>query len=365
MSGLVVLADVPLGYGSPQVLRLAETLSRLLNEPATIVAPKGDDAAQTLASSAGVSLTQLSAAAPFGTTSFDIEYCLQAAREIDSLAPRWLVQAAFLGAPALLRLRRRPQRCIYFGYEHTDGKLPWVERTFVGLRGWFDLAIFPEPHRAALDAPRLGLDKTPALVLLNSVVPLAPVVPSGARNNRFVYAGLIDPLRTYGQAMIGGPFDRFPIDIFGRLEGFDAADSVVAALARRAANIRFQGNRPANAEFHSEVATASAAIVAWAPLTESTFFACPNKFFEAIALGVPPVTLPHPQAAMIVRQFQCGWVASDFSIGALQKALFEAQETFGSSTHQFLVEQCIRQAQPHLSWAVQEKKLERAVGMLG
>lgn len=365
MSGLVVLSDVPLGYGSPQILRLAESLSRLLNEPAMIIAPKGDEAAPKLAASAGVSLIELTAMAPFGNVRFDIEFCLQAAREIDELAPRWLVQAAFLGAPALLRLRRRPQRCIYFGYEHTDGSLPWVERAFAGLRGRFDLAIFPEPHRAALDSPRLGLDGTPALILYNSVVPLASTTPSEARSNRFVYGGLIDPQRTYGDAMLGGPFDRFPIDVFGRLEGFGDPEGMVTALGTRDTDVRYHGKRPANADFHREIAAASAAIVAWAPRTESTFFACPNKFFEAIALGVPPVTLPHPQTTMIVRQFKCGWVADGFGVDALQKAMLEAQDSFGGPAHQLLVERCLDHAQPHLNWAVQEKKLERALSTLG
>lgn len=364
MSGLVVLADVPLGYGSPQIIRLTETLSRLVNEPATIIAPKGDDAAQKIAASARVGLTQLSAGAPFGNVRFDIEFCLQAAREVDRLAPRWLVQVAFLGAPALLRLRYRPQHCIYYGYEHTDGMLPWIERVFAGLRGRFHLAIFPEPHRAALDAARLGLGNTPVLILLNSVTPLAAVVPSELRNNRFVYAGLVDPHRTYGDAMLGGPFDELPIDVVGRLEGFDNPASVVAALGNRDTNVRYHGKRPADAEYHREIAAAAAAIVAWAPLTESTFFACPNKFFEAIALGVPPITLPHPQTAMLVRQFNCGWVADGFSIAALQKALLKAQQTFGTPQHELLVDQCMRHAQPHLSWAAQERKLERAISSL-
>jgi glycosyltransferase involved in cell wall biosynthesis len=364
VSGLVVLADVPLGYGSAQIVRLTETLSRLLNEPALIIAPKGDDAAQKIATSAGVGLTQLSTGAPFGNVRFDIEFCLQAAREADRLAPRWLVQAAFLGAPALLRLRHRPQHCIYYGYEHTDGMLPWVERVFAGLRGRFDLAIFPEPHRAALEAARLGLGNTPILVLLNSVIPLAPVMSSEMRNNRFVYAGLIDPHRTYGDAMLGGPFDELPIDIFGRLEGFDNPAGVVASLGSRGTNVRYHGNRPADAEYHREIAAAAAAIVAWVPLTESTFFACPNKFFEAVALGVPPITLPHPQTTLIVRQFNCGWVADGFGTDALQKALLKAQQTFGTPQHQLLVDRCIHHAQPHLSWAAQEKKLERVVGTL-
>jgi hypothetical protein len=364
LSGLVVLADVPLGYGSPQIVRLAETLSALLNEPATIIAPKGDSAGEATAANAGVSLVQLSAVAPPENIRFDIEFCLQAAREIDRLAPRWVVQAGFLGAPALLRMRHRPQHCIYYGYEHTDGRLPWVERVFAGLHGRFDLAIYPEPHRAALDAPRLGLDRTTTLVLLNGVKPLAPVASAQARNGRLAYAGLIDPVRTYGNAMLYGAFDDTPIDVFGRLEGFDDPTRVIEGLEKRGTNVRYHGKLPANADYHSRIARSSAAIVGWAPLSESTFFACPNKFFEAIALGIPPITLPHPQTARIVRQFNCGWIADGFGVEALHKAVHNAQDAFGTPQHQLFIENCSQRAQPHVSWAAQAKKLERAVSAL-
>ncbi len=364
MSGLVVLADVPLGYGSPQIVRLTQTLSQLLNEPATVIAPNGDDAAKEIVASAGLDLIQLAAMAPFGNVRFDVEFCLQAAREIDRLAPRWLILAGFLGAPALLRMRHRPQRCVYYGYEHSDGKLPWIERVFAGLHGRFELAIFPEPHRAALDAPRLGLNKTPILVLHNSVSPLAPVTPSETRNKRFVYAGLVDPNRTYGDAMLGGRFDELPIDVFGRLEGFDDPAGVIRALEKRDGQVRYHGRTPADADYHCRISAASAGIIAWAPVTESTYFACPNKFFEAIALGVPPITLPHPQTAMITRQFNCGWVADGFGVDALQRAMLTAQDTFGTPQHQQFVDQCVQHAQPHLSWAAQEKKLERVVSAL-
>lgn len=364
MSGIVVLADVPLGYGSPQIVRLAETLSALLNEPATIIAPKGDAAGEVTAANAGVSLVQLAAAAPPENIRFDIEFCLQAAREIDRLAPRWVVQAGFLGAPALLRMRHRPQHCIYYGYEHTDGRLPWIERVFAGLHGRFDLAIFPEPHRAALDASRLGLNNTPVLVLLNGVERLAPVASAQSRNGRLIYTGLIDPERTYGNAMLAGGFDELPIDVFGRLEGFDEPARVIEALGERKTNVRYHGKLPANADYHSRIAGSSGAIVAWAPLSESTFFACPNKFFEAIALGIPPITLPHPQTARIVRQFNCGWVADGFGVEALRRAVRKAQNAFGTPQHRVFIEHCSQHAQPHVSWAAQAKKLERAVSAL-
>jgi hypothetical protein len=364
VSGLVVLSDVRLGYGSPQVVRLAATLSKLLGEPACIIAPKGDAAAGALTKDAGVDLLEIAASAPFGDVRHDIEFCLQAAREVDRLSPRWLVLCAFLGAPALLRMRHRPERCLYFGYEHTDGRMGWIERVFAGLADRFDLAIYPEEHRAALDAPRLGLQSTPTLVMLNSVIPLASPTPAEARNGRIVYGGLIDPKRTHGDALLCGGFDEILMDVFGRLEGFSEPNAVLADLAQRAGNVRYHGQQPVNAAYHAAIAQASAALVAWSPQSESTFFACPNKFFEAIALGVPPVTAPHPQAARIVRQFGCGWVADGFETADLRTSLDAARAVFGTQAHADMIGACLGKAQPHLSWEAQALKLEQALSAL-
>ncbi len=365
VSGLFLLSDVAPGFGSPQVLRLANALSRYLGEPATIIAPAGGPESAAAAERAGVGLIAVATHDPVSTFTGEIEFCLLAARELDHYQPRAVVLCAMLGAGAIARMRYRPEVRLYYGYEHTDGRMPWTERAFARMKGLFQLAIFPEPHRAALDAPRLSLDATPIHIRLNSVSPLAPPRAAGARNGRAFYGGLIHPVHTYGNALFGRTFADIPLDIYGRMEGFEDPAATLDQLNESGSSVTYHGRVPADSRYHATLASAATAIIAWAPLSEHTYFACPNKFFEAIALGVPPVTTPHPQPARIIARFGCGVVAEDFTPAALRRAVLETLDSQGGPHFEQLVSACLAQAQPALSPEVQDAALFEALDSVG
>jgi hypothetical protein len=370
MSGIAVLADVPLGHGSPQALRIAASLQSIFGEPATVLAPVAPaatrlaGAAEAAAARAGVGLIELDSGEPFSHTSGQIVHAMLAGDYLNRAQPRVVVVCAFIAAPALLRLRRKPPVCIFYGYEHLDGEVPWYQQTFAALEGWFDLAVFPEEHRAALDMPRLKLERTPATILLNSVEPLAAVVPAEQRTGRAIYAGLLDPVRTAADALLGPEFAHVPLDVFGRLEGFDHPQQLDRELRARGGPVRFHGHSASDGQFHARLASASVAISLWQPLSESTLFACPNKFFEAISLGVPPVIGPHPQAARLISSLGCGVLAKSFAPSDVRAAVEATLSLQGSAAYEALIEACVRAHADALSWSHQERKLKTVLDQL-
>lgn len=355
---VVVISDVPMGFGSPQVWRLAASLGERFNTGAVVIAPSG---AAPGWSRPGLSLIEIELAAPASHHCGEIEFALAAARELNRIQPRVLVVCAFLGAPALLWLKRKPPLVIYYGYEHTDGVMPRIEHVFAGVSPSIDVAVFPEEFRASLDAPRLSLKAKPAAIVYNASTDLAAPTPAAARNGRAFYGGLIDPERTYGDALLGGAFDAAPLDLYGRLEGFDEPAARIAELRARASAVAYHGLAPNDAAFAEAQSRSVCALVAWAPLTESTYFACPNKFFEAIARGVPPVCAPHPQCVRLVSKYQCGWLMDAFSAAALLSATQRALAAAETPLYAEIVEACAEASRRELNWDAQFAKLDRVL----
>src|SRR5207247_1072979 len=62
-------------------------------------------------------------------------------------------------------------------------------------------------------------------------------------------------------------------------------------------------------------------LVLWRPDDYHTLYASPNKMFESIAAGIPPICTPHPQCVEILREFDCGILLDDWLREAVSKAL--------------------------------------------
>jgi Glycosyl transferases group 1 len=362
---IAVLSDVPLGYGSPQIVRLASCLGRLLDQQVLIIAPKGDDAAGRLVAHSGVKLLEIDPGESISLPIGQMVYAQLVARELNALKPDYIVLCAFLAAPAILLMHHKPKHLIYYGYEHTDGHMRAIERIFQQIGPQFDLAIFPEANRAVLDASRLALGLTPILILLNVVAPLCPPVPFDQRNRRACYAGLLSPERTRSDALLGGMFDDVPLDVWGRFEGHKAPGRLVDDLVARNSQVRLHGHVPADTRFHQAIAQASVSLVCWMPDSESTFYACPNKFFEAIALGVPVVIGPHAQAAQIIARWGCGVLAPSFEISALHETLVRTLDQSGTAAYEALVSNCLKARDQSLNPEMQETRLARALRSIG
>lgn len=356
-SGIVIVSDVSVGYGSPQVLSLARSLREYYGGDVVVFEPDQPERPAKPERHADLTVERIYTSTHPHSISGQIEYNQQITARINDLRPAILVVCAFLGAAALLKVKVKPPVVIYYGYEHTDGGFLREQRIFKAVADRIDLVIFCEENRAFMDAPRLGLERKPTAILYNGAnyarTPIAP----GKRNGRLVYAGQIDPVRTLGSYYFEGGLDEFDIDIFGVFQQAPDADAWLRGLAERGARISYNGYLPYGEDFLDNLAEYCFSIVAWAPLSESTRFAAPNKFFDAIAAGVPPLAAPHPICRRIVDRYGCGLLLDGWSLDDFKRGCRKALEMTGSEAYSEMIERSLPWAAEELSWPRQFQKL--------
>jgi glycosyltransferase involved in cell wall biosynthesis len=98
-------------------------------------------------------------------------------------------------------------------------------------------------------------------------------------------------------------------------------------------------------------------IVAWNPTNENQRFAAPNKFFESIAAGVPPIAAPHPQCEEVLSRYRCGLLMPDWGFDAFHDTIQKALRIYETDAWDEMVAQCARAAKADLNWDAQFEKL--------
>lgn len=363
---VVGVSDVSLGYGSPQMPALLESLAEhyapcraVVIEPDQSERPPRPERFPTL------EFERLPTRfAPY-TREGLVEYNAQAARLVAALQPDLLVVSSTLVLPALLRLRRRPKFTIYYMLEslayYAQGDTPHA-RFMLNLNRHaarqLDLVIYPETNRATADLQRGGLSDVPLVICYNAVNHLAElpsVTPVADRLPRILYSGTIHRQLTLGEYFLHPDVAKLPLDLYGLVEG-EGKHGFEAELCQLPGPLRYRGyvDAGALAKLRKQYAFS---LVAWAPIDEHTLYACPNKFFEAIADGVPPIVTPHPQCKQLVERYDCGIVMRDWGRGAFQNALQQGLRALGTSRYADWVANCRRAVEAELSWDDQFRKV--------
>ena len=95
----------------------------------------------------------------------------------------------------------------------------------------------------------------------------------------------------------------------------------------------------------------------WNPKTESQLYAAPNKLFESIGAGVPPLAAPHPQCKKIIDRYGCGLLLDDWSLDALLDGLERASRIYSTGKWDEMVAGCEEAFTGELNWERQFEKL--------
>ncbi len=356
---IVGVSDVVGGYGSPQIPALMDSLAEHFGARQLLIEP-GDPARCRSAEAEGGAEVQVVALpeSPYETLGRTI-YVHDAARRVGHAAPDVLVIFSAYALPVLARLRRRPRLVIYMALESVAayGEADLSLHRLLADR--VDLVLFPEENRARLDVERCGLRDASLAVLYNAArkkvdEPLTPI----RRNGRLLYSGTIDRRQTFAEWFLEPGVVDHGIDLYGAISG-EGADTL-----RRA----FEGLGSTALRYHGLIEASTLrrlrpaydyALVLWSPELEHQRYAAPNKFFEAIADGVPPIVTPHPQCQMLVRRYGCGIVLEDFSLDAFRCALERARALAGSEAYGRLVAGCRRAHLEELNWEAQFEKCRR------
>jgi hypothetical protein len=214
----------------------------------------------------------------------------------------------------------------------------------------FDLLLFSETNRRRRYNREFGTEGVAQATVLN--VPPAdafPVVPAHKRNGHvLLQSASIQWDLTYPEFLATTGRPRIPFDVYGLI--YDGPARILdAAEAATAFGVRYLG-AVTNRELARLRAGYSYSFVAWKPAQFNTLFACPNKLFESIASGVPPITAPHPQCAEIVRTYDCGLVMRDWSFTAFCDTLENACSLLGTPRYAALVRNCLQAHRAALNW---------------
>lgn len=341
----VIISDACIGHGSPQVISLAAYLKHYVAEQITIIEPHIADLPprHSMYPNFGFMRIRSKCHPYFGGRS---DYCKSAADILHTVKPNILVVVCTFCMPVLLFLKYRPGLIVFYSIESIlqYGKADVALNRY--LRDKIDLILWPEENRMVRDSARCGFENIPSLLVLNVSNPSSSVdgmVPIRSRMPRIINQGTIGVKETFANYFLDPKFLALPIDIYGPL-----VDETSRGLQRYHCS-RADVPAAVRTVYHGcvDLSTLQVArrrraylVCIWSPAEERGLFAPSNKFFQAIADGVPPITTPHPQHKRIVEQYRCGIVLSDWTAHTLYRALRESLSSFATPYYRRLVENC-------------------------
>ncbi|NUQ67094.1 MAG: hypothetical protein HUU18_02285 [Phycisphaerales bacterium] len=355
---VAAVSDVSIGYGSPQVPRLLESLSEHYAPARGFMLEPDQSERPPLAMNAwSFELKRVHTSVSHYVRSGTIEYLVHCARELNERRPDVVVVSSSLTLPVLFKLRYRPRLVIYYMLEslsYYEGGGAWQRFMLDTNRAaseMIDLIISPEENRARLDVERARMHGPRVAIMVNAVNPRTPdrePVPASERNGRLLVSGTIQRGMTLAEYYLRPEIASIPIDMYGLIEGPDKHDLRAQFLAGEG-QVCYRGYVPGR-ELALLRRHYSYSLITWADTSEHLRYACPNKFFEAIADGVPPIVTPHPQCRSIVDRYDCGIVMRDWSYSAFRDALYEAWDLLGTPRYAQMVQNCRHAAHTELNW---------------
>lgn len=359
---VLAISDVTLGYGTPQLPLLTLSLVAHYKAEGHVIEPAQPELTARHALFPILHFDRVTTVWHPHSEQGRQEYLWRASRSINQLRPEVLVICCTYCLPVIFRLDYRPRKVIYYSVESIPFYGPF-DMEMNGRAGpLVDIVIFPEENRAVAEVSRFGFhgatpDREPAkLVLYNTTNfrKTEPPLPRPSRNGRFLYAGTISD-QTFASYYTRPETQRYPIDMFGPVKlGLDGArQEFLDALG---GGIRYRGYIDAH-ELARVRRSYLYSLVAWNPVNENQLYAAPNKFFDSIADGIPPIAAPHPQCKVILERYGCGILMDDWSYEAFAGALRKAMRIHSTPAWVEMVEGCRRAVARELHWEAQFARL--------
>lgn len=355
----VILADVSMGYGTPQLLRMAQSLCDVFGARVQILEPDQIERPQIDISKRipgrDVSMERVVTRGHTFELSGRIEFAEIVAGKINALKPDILVMSGLHRLPVIDKIRGFSPFKIFYCLEEIEGDSSYL----FPLADKCDMVIFPEENRKRIYSERLRLDPaaSKSVVVYNSNRQSICRDPS-EKNNRILLAGSFHRDITLASHFENEAIYKLPIDIFGIIDGF-SPEQKAALLSNFSLDYgtRFKGYMQSNEEYFEIISKYLFSIVMWKPDSEDRLNAAPNKLFDALGAGIPPIAAPHPQCQEIITRYQCGILMSDWSVSALSNALNYGLSIAKTEEYQEMAKNCQKAMMNYLSWDNQFEKI--------
>jgi hypothetical protein len=354
---LVAVCDTSFGFGTPQLEQLIESLSRYYKASETWLLEPDTKGKPRLVSRPGLKYLRIATRLPPHFDVHQIDYNLQIAQFLNKHPPDLLVITTANLLPAVLRSNCRPAMIIYYMLESLDYQIKVGGEDLLILhhlaRNQIDLICVPEQSRASFDLERLQWEEKPVIELFN--VSSDSYHGSQTRAEmKIIHAGSLSE-QTLCQYFSDPRFDTCPIDVFGICDS-PTIRNMFDELLSRGSRVRY-GGRLSSEELERIYGRFAYALVMWKPSDLNQILASPNKLFQSIAHGVPPIVAPHPQCVEIIRTYGCGLIMDDWSVDSLLEVIRRAQHLFNTEKYHEMVYNCQAAVEHQLNWPDQFAKL--------
>jgi hypothetical protein len=248
--------------------------------------------------------------------------------------------------PILSILKKGIKKITYYMLETPDMYGEWVKNSHHNLENQVDRIIYIEKNRYVRDSQDFNLKKIPATLYYNSYPVSEKPLSILERNKRSLNYGTLTSRHTYLSWYQEPQIQKFPIDLIGQIsEPFTPSDQIR------------KFDRVPHDLISAVVRNYSYVITVWNEHERRSRFAPSNKFFEAVSLGVPVISAPHPQHVEVIRELGCGIVMNDWKLESFEQALEEAQKLIAGDKYAELVEGCFRFAHSRYGPKANSQKL--------
>lgn len=357
MNRVAAISDVTMGYGTPQLPRLTRSVAEHYGTEGWILEPVQPELPPRHHLFPPLRLERCPSTAHPHTPLGRQEFLWRASLRLNQLQPDVVIVCCTFTLPVLFRLRYRPRKVIYYSVESIPFYGPFDEEMNRYAGPLVDLVIFPEENRARNEVGRYGFHEAVRLVLYNATNPrsVPPPLPAAGRNGRILYAGTLSPEQTYANYYLQPELDGMPIDLFGPLKFLQPGgrDQFLRALK---SGIRYRGFVDA-AELSTVRRPYLASIVLWNPSNENQHYAAPNKFFDSIADGVPPIAAPHPQCQRLIERYGCGLLLENWDLSSYRAGLKKMLQLAATPAWERMVDNCRHAVERELNWDAQFAKV--------
>jgi glycosyltransferase involved in cell wall biosynthesis len=183
---------------------------------------------------------------------------------------------------------------------------------------------------------------------------------------KILYAGTLDIEMSIACHFVDPSLWELPLDVFGDSQGKNCNQITLTNALKQArqANKGLNWHGQVSAEvLDSLIPQYAFSLVFWQPTCFALLNAAPNKFFQALAHGVPVITAPHPQCKTYVDRYNCGLVMKDWSREELIRTINLGINLFGTSQYQDMVNGAKRAVSQELNWQTQMKLLMNKLQM--
>jgi glycosyltransferase involved in cell wall biosynthesis len=355
---IVFLSDLAVGYGTPQIIYLLRSLAEYYSTDDICVIEPDQKGRKWAGDRFPFKVLRVSTKYPAYSFAFIPEYNKFISDFLNRNKPDIVIASHGFVLPACLQYKKDDNIFIYYKLESVSHQIKGLGPAAINLNRCVlaeaDLVLVPERLRAAADLNMYGW-KRPDLVEVYNAGQTYNGYSSNVRNGRILYAGTIGP-QTLCNIMLSEELTHIGFDIAGSAETDNARKFLEQAV--RCGNIRYLGFLSSD-QLDSIRRKYAYSLVMWRPDDVNQLYASPNKFFETIAAGVPPIAAPHPQCYEIIHKYNCGLLAEDWDEKNLVEAIKNAADMFFQNPVEYaeMVENCQAAADNELNWDAQFNKI--------